>query len=248
MIVLDVGGKKMEPVDVYTAGEVPGTGCGLLPLPLADGGVRMYTNAGSKATGDAENVYVWDATRIGERPLPQIIPLTVSDRGDVHGPQYAGNVGANLGRYLWVAMRLDNTINVIDTRINEEVNTFSLANDDFPNPTLDVIDFSLTGNHMYVALRGFCPLTAIPEFVDETSQTCPFGGTKIASPGRTPGVGVINVQQGGLSGTLKSVQPITNVDGSGFDSADPHGLKTLFTGTVPPGLAAFITEAPTEAP
>lgn len=233
MAIFNVGDITMPPVleEVYSAAEAPGVGCGLIQHP---DGRRMYTNSGSKALGDAENVYVWNMQTLGNgvkddllRTIPLLSPAqSAVQRGDAHGPMFAAGQ-----RFLWVAMRMDNTMKVIDTRTDRLVNTFSLATAAVPNPTHDVIDTNPQRNRMFVAMRGFCPLTAIPEFVDETAQDCPGDqATQIASPGRSPGLGVVTVSPTGRTGQLTQVLPISNVTATGLDITDPHGIKTVVLG------------------
>ena len=238
--------------EVYSDAEVPGTGCGLIQHPesLAQAGggpaeeSRMYTNSGSNAVGDPENVYVWNMATVGNgikddliKTIPLATPtspdgaaIVLADigcenapgNGDAHGPAFVGK----RGRYLWVAMRLDNTINVIDTETDTLVNTFCLEREDLfgegHDPAADVIDPDLQANTVFAALRGFFPLTAIGGFPNEN---------------RTPGVGVIDVQDGGFSGILTRVERISNVV-NGIDIADTHGLKKLLVEdlqSIPPG-------------
>jgi len=42
--------------------------------------------------------------------------------------------------------------------------------------------------------------------------------------GITPGVGVIEVEDGGRNGRLVAIQPISNRDANNLERADPHGL------------------------
>lgn len=224
--IFDVGNLRTGPVlkEVYSAAEVPGSGCGLIQHP---DGIRMYTNSGSKALGDAENVYVWNMWTVGngvKDDLLKTIELLTPEEsavqyGDAHGPMFT-----NFGRYLWVAMRLDNEMKVIDTHTDELVDAFSIEGNTAP----DVIDINPQNNRMFVSLRGYCPLSAINAFVDESFQDCPGDdATQISSPGRTPGLGIIQIHPNGKVGQLIQVLPTSNIDSSGFERTDPHGLKVV---------------------
>lgn len=59
-----------------------------------------------------------------------------------------------------------------------------------------------------MSLRGPMPLTADPH----------------VSTGKTPGVGVIKVMQGGRHGVFESLAPMSNVDAGGVERADGHAL------------------------
>jgi hypothetical protein len=61
---------------------------------------------------------------------------------------------------------------------------------------------------MFVALRGPNPLSGDPH----------------VSTGSTPGVGIIHLAQSGQRGNLKTIVRISNVDASGVERADPHGI------------------------
>lgn len=229
LAIFNVGNIAVPPVleEVYSATEVPGNGCGLIQHP---DGKRMFTNSGSKKLGDAENVYVWDMRRVGNglkddllATIPLLTPAqSAAQRGDAHGPMFTAK-----GRYLWVAMRMDNTIKVVDTKRYLVVNTIHLAGRSSRNPTPDVIDTNPRNNLMFMSLRGHCPLSAISEFVDETSQDCPGDqSSQISSPGRTPGLGIVKINRRGTGGRLIRVLPLTNIV-DGFDRVDPHGIKTV---------------------
>jgi hypothetical protein len=126
------------------------------------------------------------------------------------------------GRYLWVADRAANTIEVVDTRHDTHVHTFSLVNALSADPAPDLLDISPNGTHAFIALRGPCPLTANVAGVNN-------------AVGATPGVGVVKVRQGGFTGELVGIAPIENVDSAitncapdgapmSNNRADPHGI------------------------
>ncbi len=59
------------------------------------------------------------------------------------------------------------------------------------------------------ALRGPVPLTAAPH----------------NAIGSTPGVGIIQIAEGGRTGALVSVVPVTNPTQQEKQQPDPHGLR-----------------------
>ena len=178
--------KEVYPWDVN-----PGEGCGLLQHPDGD---TVFTSGATRAV-DQEYVFKWSMgtkdvtpTYMGDgltNDLLATIPLNPAGRGDSHGPMFT-----NLGQYMWIAMRMDNEIKVIDTTANTVIRTLpvtrgecgkgddgdddddGLDSDDDdctpPNLTPDVIDINPQNTLMFVTLRGFCPLTGgINSFVDE---------------------------------------------------------------------------------
>ena len=89
------------------------------------------------------------------------------------------------------------------------MNTIALAHPSSDHPTPDLADISPAGNRIFVSLRGPNPLSGSPH----------------AATGSTPGLGVIQVNQEGRSGQLKSVVEISNVDTTGVERADSHGIR-----------------------
>jgi hypothetical protein len=81
------------------------------------------------------------------------------------------------------------------------------------DPTPDLAGTSPDGRYLYVSLRGPNPLSGDPH----------------ASTGSTPGVLVIKVTDGGRSGVLRGLAPITNVDAGGIERADAHGIAVRRT-------------------
>jgi hypothetical protein len=77
------------------------------------------------------------------------------------------------------------------------------------HPTPDLADISPSGHRIFVSLRGPNPLSGSPH----------------AATGSTPGLGVIQVEQGGKVGALKSVVEVSNVDAAGVERADCHGIR-----------------------
>ena len=93
---------------------------------------------------------------------------------------------------------------VFDTTSDAHVNTIALDHPSSDHPTPDLADISPSGNRIFVSLRGPNPLSGSPH----------------AATGSMPGLGVIQVNQGGKSGELKSVVEISNVDTTGVERAD----------------------------
>jgi hypothetical protein len=137
--------------------------------------------------------------------------VSQDDREDIDAH---GVVLTKHGRYLWVADRAGNRVVVIRTTTDEVVGEFSLAGSLSDDPSPDLLDISPTGHRVFVSLRGGLPLSGDPH----------------ASTGSTPGLGVIRVEQGGRRGELRAIARISNVDASGIERADPHGLRVRLKG------------------
>ncbi len=235
--------------EVYNKDEVVGEGCSLIQHPDL---IRMYTGGGAGTTTPAvgnqltnqEYTYVWNMSTVGngvKDDLIKTIALNPSGIGDNHGPNFVYG-----GRYLWVIMRVDNSVKVIDTRTDTLVNTFSLVTNAVPQPTPDVLDRSpLNPFLMFMSLRGYCPLSGPINYVDEMlpgssqpgSRDCPGDqAIQVERDGRTPGLALVAVTNEGRKGKIFKVFPTSNIvgtDPSGnplsvpLDITDPHGAKVV---------------------
>ena len=114
-------------------------------------------------------------------------------------------------RYLWVGDRAANLVMVVDTATHSLVNEINLAGPVSADPAPDLFALSPSGNRVYVTLRGPNPLSGNNPAVNNAK-------------GLTPGLGVIRVKHGGMSGTLEARFAISNLDGAGVERADPHGV------------------------
>jgi hypothetical protein len=122
---------------------------------------------------------------------------------DAHGP-----VATKGEHYVWVLDRAGNLAEVFDGRSGAHVNTVDLVSHDSADPTPDLAVIAPSGNRIFVSLRGPLPLSGDPH----------------ASTGITPGLAVVQVQHGGLTGFAKAIAPISNVDAGGVERADAHGI------------------------
>lgn len=107
------------------------------------------------------------------------------------------------GRFVWVADRMANVIEVVEATTDTLINSFSLRGRPSDDPAPDLLALSPRGGYLFAALRGPCPLTA------NTAANNAVGST--------PGVGIISVDDIGLRGRLFGVAPITNRVPAGFD-------------------------------
>ena len=169
----------------------------------------MYINSGAgTAAGNASefDVYQFPLTGYDASNLPDTpAPLGVfSDDANPLNRDSHGSVVTKHERYLWVFDRGLNVVEVFDTTTDlaEPVNTITLAGTSSEDPAPDLADIAPAGNRIFVSLRGPNPLSGSPH----------------VATGSTPGLGVIQVKQGGKSGALASVIPIHNVDAAGVDA------------------------------
>jgi len=77
------------------------------------------------------------------------------------------------------------------------------------NAAPDLPDASPAGDLVFVALRGPTPLSGDPH----------------NATGSTPGLGILEVTEGGRNGRLSRIVRLTNVGADGVERADPHGLR-----------------------
>jgi len=103
------------------------------------------------------------------------------------------------------------------------VRTFSLAGPLASDPTPDLLALHPLVNYAVVSLRGPCPLTGNAAGVNN-------------AVGTAPGIGLISIDEAGLSGRLQSIAPVRGIDAAiancapagaaaSNDRADVHGIS-----------------------
>jgi hypothetical protein len=206
MFVVDATTTPISIQAEYNMATVHGNGCG-----GAEAGGAMYVNSGGGTVANLSEFDVYrfplagySAANPPNTPAPTLLfsDDTTSDR-DSHGM-----VLSKHGRYLWVADRDLDVIEVFDTATGLRVNTISLQGVT-TDLSLDLGDISPSGNRVFFATRGPNPLSGDPH----------------ASTGDLPGMAVIQVEQGGKHGVYKGNVRISNVDASNVERADGHGLR-----------------------
>ena len=176
----------------------------------------MYLNSG--AGGAASNPSEFDLYRFplsafsaGSPPNSPAPSVVFSDDTlpPTHERDSHGLVATKQNRYIWVFDRATSVAEVFDTSSDSHVNTIDLVHPSAEHPTPDLADLSPSGNRIFVSLRGPNPLSGSPH----------------AATGSTPGLGVIQVTNGGKVGALTSIVPISNLDAAGVERADSHGIR-----------------------
>jgi DNA-binding beta-propeller fold protein YncE len=205
LFVVNARATPMAIVAEYDNLTVHGNGCLGAEVPG-----KMYIDSGG---GTATNLHQADlyafpsdgysALNPPNTPAPTLVFSDPSEGADAHGAALTKHA-----RYLWVADRGRNFLWVVDTAIDQIVNTIPLRSQVADDPTPDLLAVSPNGSHAFMSLRGPFPLTADPH----------------VSTGSTPGVGVLKITQGGRDGVFEAVAPVSNVDAIGVERADVHAM------------------------
>lgn len=206
--VVDVRQTPMQIVAIYDSTVFAPVGCGTQQI-----GDWMWIDAGGGLPTNLDGFDVYRLPLAGlAQPTP--IPPTVSEiqwlfsdsseHRDAHGI-----LPTKHGRYAWVFDRAGDAAEVFDADSGKHVNTIRFTSAAQSDLAPDLADISPSGNRVFTSLRGPNPLSGDPH----------------ASTGSTPGLGIIQVTQGGRSGVLKDIVRITNPDASGVERADAHGVR-----------------------
>jgi len=217
MFVVDPTTTPMTIVAEYDRSTVHGNGCG----GLEAGGSMFLNSGGATATNRSEfDVYRfplsgYSPANAANTPAPALMfsddydPANGSCTGDPLCRDSHGMGVTKHSRYLWVSDRHRNLFEVFDLTNNARVNTVDITGPLSADPAGDLIDIDPSGNRMFVSLRGPNPLSGDPH----------------VATGSTPGLMVIQMNQGGKNGIVKGIARITNVDAGGVERADGHGVR-----------------------
>jgi hypothetical protein len=204
LLVVDPDQTPMAIIGEYDRATVHPNGCG-----GTETNGYMWLNSGG---GTANNLYEFDVYRFpltgysaSNPPNTPARLLMFSDDVEPRDSHGTTLVGGNV----WIFDRGANVAEVFNGASGEHVSTVSLLGGPSSDPTPDLADVFVSGNRIFVSLRGPLPLSGDPH----------------VSTGATPGIGVVQVQQGGARGFLKTVVPISNRDASGIERADAHGIR-----------------------
>jgi hypothetical protein len=214
LFVVDARATPMTIVGEYDKAMVKGNGCGGVEVAG-----HMYVNSGgspvnvSGADPHHPALYGFDVYRFPltgysaanapNAPAPQLL-LSKSGMSDSHGVAATSH-----DRYLWALDRHANVAEIIEIESGKWVNTVNLAGSVSDDPAPDLVHAAPNGNRLFVALRGPVPLSGDPH----------------NAQGTTPGLGIIQVTDGGRSGGLMARIPLTNPNPQPGQSPDAHGLR-----------------------
>ena len=215
MFVVNTLAKPMAIVGEYDKGTVHPNGCGGLHTKG-----KMYIDAGGGTPANPleSDLYAFPLNGFSTTPNPPNTPppTVIFSRDHLGFVDSHGTVLTKKGKYLWVADRAANRIVVVDTATDTVVNEMDLVGSVSSDPTPDLMAISPSGSHVFLALRGPSPLTGNAPAVNN-------------AVGATPGLGVVQVEQGGRHGMFRAVAPVTNVV-NGVELADPHGIAVRVKG------------------
>src|SRR5688500_5999351 len=205
LFVINSRTTPMSIIGEYDKNAVHPEGCG-----GAQANNSMYINSGGPLESDLYSFPLsgYSGANPPNTPAPTLVYTHDGTNSDSHG-----TTATKHDRYLWVGERFGNNITVVDTGSNVVVNQFSLVGGVSSDPAPDLMDISPSGNRIFMTLRGPNPLTGNnPAFNN--------------AAGNSPGLGIIRVEQGGMSGTFFARVPISHIV-DGVERADPHGLRVL---------------------
>jgi hypothetical protein len=210
LFVVDVRDTPMRIVAEYDAATIKGNGCG-----GAEVNGWMYVNAGGRPGPIGHmalygfDVYRFPLDAFDDRngPLPRNTPTphviwSVDGAHDSHGM-----VATADGGHVWVFDRHADVAEIFETAEGRHVATVELNGSLTDNAAPDIAALSPGGDLIFVALRGGTPLSGDPH----------------NAAGSTPGLGIIEVTDGGRAGRLAAIVRMSNVAG-GIDRADPHAV------------------------
>ena len=205
LFVVDHTRSPMAIVGEYGLDAIRPNGCGAVE---ARG--RVFLNAGGATPANLDEFTVYRLPMTGYAssnlpgtPAPEVLLEDFGPDRDAHGP-----VATRGERYVWMLDRAGNVAEVFDAASGAHVNTVDLASSDSADPTPDLAVIAPSGNRIFVSLRGPVPLSGDPH----------------AATGTTPGLAVVQVVQDGVTGWVKAIAPISNVDAGGVERADAHGI------------------------
>ncbi|KAB8334862.1 hypothetical protein SD80_000255 [Scytonema tolypothrichoides VB-61278] len=188
---------------------------GLVAYQIGD---NFVTNAGNADPQIADFLYLYNNKSLLENPSKRPDFFKVPQSGnDVHGVTLVG------GKYLWQVNRASNSITIHDINAKpfdpnvegsnkaRAVNLVDLVSDALgPDPTPDLIETSASEQVAFFTQRGPLPISANdPAFFN--------------SVGIFPGLGVVEVENGGKSAKPAHLYRFDNVVG-GKNIADFHAL------------------------
>jgi DNA-binding beta-propeller fold protein YncE len=212
MLVVDPRPTPMRIVAEYDMPTVKGNGCGGAQVRG-----QMYVNSGGRP-GKMEHLSLYgfevyrfplDAfrgaggARAPNTPAPVVV-FKADGEHDSHGMAMTGN-----GGYLWVMDRHADVVEVLATSNDARVRTIALNGALTPNAAPDLADSAPSGDLVFVALRGPTPLSGDPHI----------------ATGSTPGLGILEVLEGGRNGRFAGIVRLTNRGPDGVERADPHALR-----------------------
>ncbi len=196
----------MAIVGEYDRDHVPANGCGFIE---ARGWVYGNGGGGTPANLDQFSLYRLPMKGYSRRnppnfPTPQLLFDDPAPERDAHGVATTKHE-----RFVWVGDRDGNVAEVFDSRTGAYVASVDLVSSFSKDPTPDLFASSPDRKWIFASTRGPNPLSGDPH----------------SSLGSDPGLLIIRVQHGGWSGEVRGLVPISNIDATGTERADAHGIR-----------------------
>ena len=209
LFVVDTFATPMAIVAEYDRATVHPNGCGGLHTKG-----KMYVDAGGGTPANPleSDLYTFPLSGYSSTPNPPNTPAptVVFSRDSLGFVDSHGIALTKHEQYLWVADRAANRIVVVETETDSVINEINLVGEVSGDPAPDLMEISPSGNRVFMAMRGSIPLTGNAASVNN-------------AVGATPGLGIVRVEQGGRSGVLQAIAPISHIV-NGVERADPHGI------------------------
>jgi hypothetical protein len=196
----------MSIVAEYDRTAIPANGCGFTE---ARGAVFGDGGGGTAANLDQFSVFRLPMSGYAAANPPNTPPVQRLFDDDSPHRDAHGSEATSRERYVWVADRAANVAEVFDSSTGARVGTVDLASTYSADPTPDLFGTSPDRAWFFLSTRGPNPLSGDPH----------------SSHGTDPGLLVIQVTDGGRSGQVRGLVPITNLDAAGVERADGHAIR-----------------------
>ncbi len=206
MFVVDWRHAPMRIVGEYDRQNVPANGCG-----FAEARGKVWGNGGGGTAANLNGFAVYRLPMFGfsaanspNTPQTELLFNDDSEERDAHG------VGVTREeKFVWVGDRDGNVAEVFRANNGERVATVDLLSAFSQDPTPDLFAPSPDRKWFFMSTRGPNPLSGDPH----------------SSTGTDPGLLIVRLTQGGRGGEVRGLVRISNIDASGIERADAHGIQ-----------------------
>lgn len=211
MLVVDWRTTPMSIVAEYDTSKIPANGCGFIE---AKG--MVFGNGGGGTPGNLDQFSVFRLPMRGYSPAnPPNMPAVQSLFGDDSPHRDAhGVLVSDKERYVWAGDRAANVAEVFDAATGAHAGTVDLVSGFSADPTVDLFAVSPDRKWAFASTRGPNPLSGDPH----------------SSHGVDPGMLIVRLTGNGRTGQVRGLIPISNLDASGVQRADAHGIRVRVTG------------------
>ncbi|KAI9034605.1 hypothetical protein DFJ74DRAFT_649987 [Hyaloraphidium curvatum] len=211
MLAVDPYTTPMSIVAEYDNATIAGDGCG-----FGESSGYVWGNGGNNAN-KPNGWFIYRLPVAGNETYkasnpPNTPAIQKIDQDLGSGPRDShGGAPVGFGNFFWYFDRVAHVTEVYNASTGLKANTFNLVSPFSDDPAVDIADVSPDGRFLYVATRGPRPLS-----------------NAHAAVGNRPGVMVIEILEGGLTGAVRGIRDINNLvtegNGTAVERGDPHGL------------------------